>query len=397
MFSSHPSKGRRPKILFVTTVSITVRAFLIDIIRRLADDYEVVVLSNNKDDSLFDLIQYGVRVEHLSFSRRISPLQDFFVCIQILLVLFRIRPTLIISITPKAGFFSQVAASLLNVPFRAHIFTGQVWATKLGFSRRILRQIDVVIARCVTHILVDSHSQAQFLVQEGVLREGVGVVVGEGSLGGVDTKRFRRACVNHSNGHRNGFAFNREGKFTVTMLGRMNRDKGVLEFLAASRVLAKVFPLQFFLVGPIESTEILIAIREAEKEVTLSVFGGRVDVENYIAFSDVVVIPSHREGFCNVAIEAAACEVPTVGSSIYGLCDSIVDGVTGLLFNCGDVDDLVRKVSVLLNDEGLRMTLGRNARNRVLKYFDSEIVSRNYVTTIKSIISGSNNEKTFRF
>jgi len=86
----------------------------------------------------------------------------------------------------------------------------------------------------------------------------------------------------------------------------------------------------------------------------------------------VLCLPSYREGFGSVVIEAAASGVPAVASRIYGVVDAVADGRSGLLFTPGDIDDLARKLGLLLADEASRRRMGSAARARVLAEFSQE-------------------------
>ena len=94
-----------------------------------------------------------------------------------------------------------------------------------------------------------------------------------------------------------------------------------------------------------------------------------------MAAADLLVLPSYREGFGSVVIEAAASGVPAVASRIYGLSDAVVDGETGLLHPPRDVDALYAALQRLYDDPALRDTMARNARDRAVAEFSKERVT----------------------
>jgi glycosyltransferase involved in cell wall biosynthesis len=96
--------------------------------------------------------------------------------------------------------------------------------------------------------------------------------------------------------------------------------------------------------------------------------------EEYLFISDVLCMPSYREGFGSVVIDAAALGVPCIGSRIVGLVDSIADGFTGLLHPPGDINGLVECLHQLDSDKILLSELGASAKIRVTTYFSSEIM-----------------------
>ena len=86
-------------------------------------------------------------------------------------------------------------------------------------------------------------------------------------------------------------------------------------------------------------------------------------------------MPSYREGFGQVIVEAGACGVPSVASRIYGVTDSVSDGETGMLFKAGDIDELTKALLTLIKDSSLRLKLGEAARLRVLEKFQSQKIT----------------------
>jgi glycosyltransferase involved in cell wall biosynthesis len=108
--------------------------------------------------------------------------------------------------------------------------------------------------------------------------------------------------------------------------------------------------------------------------------------ERYMAIADFLCLPSYREGFGTVVIEAAAMGLPTVGTIIYGLTDAVEDGVTGILVPPKDTVALAKAMRRILDEQDFRVNLGRTARERCVEYFDAEkvnaLVTEEYVRLI---------------
>lgn len=362
----------RKRLCFITTVPMAVSAFLRLHIERLADDYDVFVISNYGAEP----VPQDERVTYLSMplEREISPFVDLKVLFQLVRLFRRHRFDAVHSVTPKAGLLGMLAARIAGVPVRVHWFTGQVWVTRTGMGRFVLKSADRLIAATASHLLADSPSQRDFLLAEGVCRAGVIEVIGEGSICGVDGERFRpdpeaRARVRNEHGIP-------EDAAVVLFLGRLNTDKGLREMAEAMLLLDERFPaLHWLVVGPDEGGMVehirSVAGRLGER---LHFQGFTREPEAYMAAADVFCLPSYREGFGSSVLEAAAAGVPSVATRIYGLTDAVEDGVSGLLVPPANAPGLAYALHRLLDEEEIRLVMAQAARSRALQRFSRERV-----------------------
>jgi glycosyltransferase involved in cell wall biosynthesis len=365
------------KICFVATIPDVVYAFLKDHINASAKKWPVTVITNPKNSEL--LRDLDARFIPLDIRRKASPWRDLLVLIQLVTLFRRERFDLIHSIMPKTGLLTMLAAMLAGVPVRMHTFTGQVWANKRGWKRGALRMFDQLIVTFATHILVDSPSQRDFLIAEGVLSKGKGGVVGHGSICGVDSLRFHPdAQVRDS--MRAELKID-AAQTVILFLGRLNRDKGMLDLAAAfANIASRYNDVVLVLVGAEEDVpfarvqEICGKYRDRLRRVSFT-----PHPERYMAAADIFCLPSYREGFGQVIIEAAASGVPTIASRIYGITDAVEDGKTGRLFPAGDVAALTNTLSAMIEDPVQRRKMGEAARVRALELFASEKITAELV------------------
>jgi glycosyltransferase involved in cell wall biosynthesis len=365
----------KPRILFLTSHPMSVVVFLLPHISVLNGLFNVQVLANTDDSTLLQKRGVDIVIESISVVRNITPWSD----IKVLWFLYwRFRRgglSAVHTITPKAGLIGMVAAWLVQIPLRVHSFTGQVWVTRRGPMRWLLKAADKCIASMATDILVDSPSQRAFLIQQGVVSAEHSAVLGAGSICGVNTQRFSPSAIAR-NAVRSELSTS-PNALVCLYLGRLNKDKGVLDLANAFAKVAINYPsAELWVVGPDEANwfelmqVLLIDVSHQVKRV-----GFTLEPERYMQAADLFCLPSHREGFGSSIIEAAACGVPALASRIYGLTDAVADGLTGWMHEAGNVLDLVQQLNSLFANPAELATKGRAARYYAETVFSQEAIT----------------------
>lgn len=376
------------KLCFVTTIPEAITAFLQNHISASAALWSVTVITNSASADFLN--GADATFIPLPIERKVFIWRDLRALVQLIILFRRERFDLIHSITPKAGLLAMLAGWLAGTPNRIHTFTGQVWVTRRGVRRTALKFFDKLIALLATRVLVDSPSQRDFLLAEGVLYAGKGEVIGHGSICGVDAGRF---CPNREVRETVRRELNiPDDAIVVIFLGRLNRDKGVLDLaMAFTHLAATRQNIVLLLVGAEED------VTYATLQETCGTSVGqlrRVNFtscpERYMAAADVLCLPSYREGFGQVIIEAAAVGLPSVCSRIYGISDAVEDACTGLLFPPGDVDALSQALGALLDDVSLRQKMGEAARERAQSLFSSHDITQKTLALYSEILTTNN-------
>jgi glycosyltransferase involved in cell wall biosynthesis len=388
--------GHALDVCLLATVPYSLAVFMTPHIKSLSRIHRVTLVANNDTDPLsgglgtslsFQQLGTSVAFQHLNIFRGISIGSDISAVVT-LWKLFRHRRFHIVqSITPKAGLLGMLAARMAGVPIRVHWFTGQVWATKSGASRWLLKSLDRVLVACATHLLSDSPSQRDFLIREGVVKPGQMVVLGQGSVCGVDTARFRPNAGARSRIRAEvGIP---DDAVVALFLGRLNRDKGLPQLTGAFVAAARECPnLHLLVVGPNDGqtrASIVEAMGGLDRLVHFVDYTN--EPEAYMAAADVFVLPSLREGFGSSVIEAAACEVPTIGTRIYGLSDAIADGESGILVPVGDAGALAAAMIRLATDPHTRLQMGVAGRIRVERSFKQEHLTAALMQFYRELLS----------
>ncbi len=376
----------RPKLCLVAATPLTMHFFFRPHLEQLSDDFDLTVVFNHRLDSYLPPLGVSGREFHVSIERKISPWRDLRALWQLTTLFKEERFDVVVTLVPKAGLLGLLAAFMTRCPVRLHLFQGEVWASRSGAIRSLLKLIDILIARLATHVLAVSASEKQYLEDQGVVPANYVRVLGEGSVCGVNTKRFsRHEAVRAS--MRAALLLPNEA-IVCLFLGRLTVDKGILDLAAAYAVVATDLPTLWLLVaGPDEESmvERLMAVIPESMQSRVHVIGFSTEPEKILAAADFICLPSYREGFGMVILEAAAMGLTAIGSDIYGIRDAIVDAQTGLLTPVGDIESLADAIKRLAVDHHFRDELGRAAQIRALAHFEESAVVSSYVEYIKSI------------
>jgi lipopolysaccharide/colanic/teichoic acid biosynthesis glycosyltransferase len=348
--------------------------------------YQVTLCLNLDLYELSPLLgEMGIEIINIPIERKISPAQDLRAIIALMRIFNTHNFDLVHSITPKAGLLAALAARFAGIPIRIHTFTGQIWQNLDGFSRYLFKLIDWFIVQSSTHVCADSRSQIKYLEEQGVAPIGKILLLGAGSISGVDLSRFRpneevRKFL------RNKFSCH-ESDCVFLFVGRLNREKGIYDLLNAFQKLSKHYlDAHLWIVGPDELETALTNERLLKyQNKNIHWIGSTFEPEKFMAAADVLVLPSYREGFGSVIIEAAACGIPAVAYQTTGVVDSIVEGETGFMCQKGSVTKLEEILSKLILNEKLRLYMGNAAMLRAQNLFSSITITEEWLDFYKNI------------
>lgn len=376
----------KPKICFVVAISGTANSFLRDHIEALRKNYDVYLAGNIESEEEISQLKINGYFK-FDIRRSISLFNDIKALWQLYRYFKKMKFEAVHSVTPKAGITTALAGRLAGIKHRIHIFTGQVWATKHGFMRFLLKSIDKLTATLDNHILVDGESQREYIVKNGIVSEQKSRVLGAGSISGVNINRFTPSKSSKEKVCQEiGLTSDR---IVFTFMGRANKEKGVGELLCAFNDIAQTHPEAFLLFFGSDEDGSLTRIKEYHNIVEGEnfCFYGRTSAPGiYLQASDVFVMPSYREGFGSSVIEASCLGIPVICSDAYGIMDAMVDGKTGLRCKVADVVSLREAMERLLNDADLRERLGQNGRRRVLDKFQSSMITTEWVKYYDEIL-----------
>lgn len=365
------------KIIRATTIPRSLNAFCNGMLKELSEKYEVVAVSSPEKELKEVAEREGVRTIGVPMERKISLLKDIRSLLQMVKVFKKEKPTMVHSMTPKAGLICMMAAKLCGVPVRVHTFTGLVWPTETGLKRRILKATDWLTCACATHVIPEGHGVLDDLKNGGITKKPM-TVLGYGNVKGVDMNYFRRS----EDVMRRAVELRDENKFTFLYVGRIVRDKGINELIQAfCRLLSARPKVRLIMVGPYEndhdpvSPETHKAINITEGIEAVGPKFGEELLPYYVA-SDSFVFPSYREGFPNTVMEAGAMELPSIVTDINGSREIIENGINGIIIPSKNVDALYDAMLKMVDNEDMRHTMANVSRKMIGERFEKGFVRK---------------------
>jgi len=367
----------RPRLVHVVTSPFSAWALMRGQLRFMREaGFDVTIVSAPGATLDKTAAREGVRAVAVPMQRKPTPCRDLVSLARLTKLLKRIRPDIVHVSTPKAGLLGGLATRVTGAPVRIHTLRGIRAGASVGPLARTLVAAERMTCRSAHRVYCVSESVRRQAIELGLAPPEKLVVLGSGSSNGVDSSQFNRnpELLRRSEELRKEVRL--PGRAPVIgFVGRLVRDKGVVELFEAFRALRDRFPrLRLLTVGAFESYDAVPPKARSEMEGSDGVvFAGHLDdVAPAYALMDVLALPTYREGFPNVPLEAASMELPVVATRVTGCVDAVVDGVTGTLVPARDAPALAEALHRYLGDPKLRQSHGRAGRERVVREFQQE-------------------------
>lgn len=367
----------KPKIIRATTVPQSLNGFCKGMLRELSERYEVIGLSSPGMELNEVAEREGVRTIAIPMERHISIVKDMASLWQLVWAFHKERPTMVHSMTPKAGMLCMVAAWLTRVPVRVHTFTGLVFPTSKGLKRRILMMTDWLTCACATHVIPEGEGVKNDLLRNGITKKPL-KVLGYGNVRGVDLSYYVRSERLKVKSEK----LRDDSKFTFLFVGRIVRDKGINELCEAFERLHGDFPAtRLWLVGNYEDTLDPISedakriIREQEAIEAPGPMRGD-ELLAYYAAADCFVLPSYREGFPNTVLEAGAMGLPSIVTDINGSREIVNQGENGLIVPPCNAEMLYEAMAKVAGDRTSLEKMASRAGQMIADRFEQGFVRK---------------------
>lgn len=364
-------------LVHVTTVPLSLRFVAGQAAYMRARGFESHAVSSPGEPLTQFAAEESVTVHPVSMARRITPLRDLVALFQLWRLFRRLRPHIVHAHTPKGGLLGMIAARLAGVPVRIYHIHGLPFITATGLTRRILMATEFVSCRMASQVLCVSRSVEAMAVDLQLSPPKKIHVLLQGSCNGVDAEReFNpdrvNGAVRSETRRRYGIPMDAT---VIGFVGRLARAKGLVELNDAWTILRKEHPdLHLLLIGPEEPGDppppgVLERLRT---DARVRFTGENWETPPLYNAMDILVLPTHREGFPLVLLEAAAMGLPIVATRVTGCLDAVQDNMTGTLVPAADAGALAVGLNRYVCDPVLRRRHGEAAREWVLREFRPE-------------------------
>lgn len=366
----------KPTLIRLTTIDDSLDTLLKGQLRYLNKTFEIIGVAN--DSGLLASIskREGIRTIGIPMQRKISIIHD----LHSLWALYRLfrkeRPFIVHANTPKASFLSMIAAWLARVPHRIYLVTGLRFETVHGPLRLLLKMTERISCFCATKIIPEGDGVKKLLYSEHITKKPMEKIL-NGNINGIDVEYFDRSKDILAKA---ATIKNESNAFTFIFIGRLVRDKGINELIGAFHKLSSEDPsIRLLLVGSFEDNldPILPETKQLiETSKNIAFVGYQNDVRPYLAASDVLILPSYREGFPNVVLQAGAMGLPCIVTDISGSNEIIIPNKNGIIIPKQNTEALYQAMKYCIQHPDSVKKMAQEARPLIVSRFKQQDVWR---------------------
>lgn len=371
----------KKKFIIITTIPESL-SFFKGQLGFLNQYFKVIAVSSGFDKLQAIAQEEEIAVKSISMQRNISFLKDLISLFCFVIYFYKEKPFIVHGNTPKASMLSLIAAFLLQVPHRIYMCHGLRYQSTSGIMRHLLKIMERITCCCATDIYAVSNGVASTLYNDKITKKKVSVMLG-GSANGIDLDYYSFHSFFDLDELRHRCGIN-ESDFVYIFLGRVVRDKGINELIEAfSKLSIKNDSIKLLIAGPKEDYNSITSNStwELEHNPNIIYLGFQSDIRPLLALSDVLVLPSYREGLGMVLLEAGAMGVPCIVSDIIGCNDVIIENINGLLTNVKDVNSLFVAMERLLVDDELRNQIIQNTKASIVQRFEQKKIWNAFISS----------------
>lgn len=386
-------QNNNKKLIRITTVPMALRYLLPGQMHFMANNgFDVLMISADGKELNEVIEKEQCRHIVVPMTRKITPLQDLKCLFQLIKIFKKEKPDIVHSHTPKAGLLGMMAAKISGVKVRIHTVAGLPLMVEKGFKYQLLKFIEKLTYACAGQVWPNSNSLMQFIIKHKLCKSSKLKIIAKGSTNGIQLNRFNKQTLDEKITAAIKTQINyTEENIYLLCIGRLVVDKGIAELVHVFTQLQKTNEeLVLILVGEYEATlDPLPADTLHEIEINPSIIhiNWTTQVEYYMHVADFFIFPSHREGFPNVLLQAGAMGLPVICSHITGNIDIVINNETGLIFECGNEQQMFSLLQYALMHPQQMQIMATKLQQHVKQNFPRENIWQNILQAYKSLIN----------
>ncbi len=353
-------------VLFLVNHDVTIYNLRFELVQALVNAGYRVVISSPNGERIKELTKIGCEYIEQKVSRHgTNPITDFKLTLDYIKLLKKVKPDIVFSYTIKPNLYGGMACEILKVPYAVNI-TGLGTAVENG---GILQKFIVMLYKLafigVHTVFVQNEENKQFFIDRKIAADKLVLLPGSG----INLEKFSYIDYPESD----------VTKFVL--ISRIMKEKGIDQYLEAAEYIKKKYPnTEFHICGFCEA-EYEGKLQEFSDNGTVIYHGMVMDIREVLKDMHCTVHPTYYpEGLSNVLLESAATGRPLITTDRSGCREVIDNGVNGFVCKQKDSSDLIEKIEkfLALSPEE-RKQMGKNARKKVEKEFDRQIVIDEYM------------------
>jgi len=390
--------AERKKICLIATVSITIKAFCIDLITGMNNEGMEVTIICKDTDKLRSILPEDVKVYDLGFSRLSSPLKDLHLLFVLTGILRREKFDMVQYVTPKAAFLGSIASFMAGVPLRLYLLWGLYYESRKNFKKILFEIVEKVTCFLSTHILPNSHKMCETIIKRKFAKKSKCEVILYGSACGINLDEYDSAkWPSFRKETRSKFKIS-ERAVVIGVFGRLTGDKGINETVSAFLELSENHDnLYLLVVGSYEEKDrpLFETMKVIDNHPRIIRLEWQKSITPFYTVIDIFCIATYREGFPQTPLEAQAMEVPVVATNINGCSEAVQNGVAGFLVEPRSAKALIEPLKRLIGDEHLRKQMGKMGRKRIEEMFDGKKMVKAIIKHRQSLLRKQNAPNSF--
>jgi glycosyltransferase involved in cell wall biosynthesis len=366
------------KLIRITTVPMALRYLLPGQMRYMKQQgFDVLMISAEGPEKEAIIANEGCPHIVVNMTRQITPFKDLACLWQLIKIFKKEKPDIVHSHTPKAGLLGMLAAKICGVKIRVHTVAGLPLMVEKGAKYQLLLFIEKLTYWAANHVWPNSNSLYNFITEKRLTTAKKIQVISKGSSNGINLNRFSAESLDAAimDTIKEKIGYNPANKYLLCV-GRLVKDKGITELVNVFCRLQPKYPhLRLVLVGEYEEALDPLpqqTMQQVKQNPAIIHTGWDSNVEYYMTLASLFVFPSHREGFPNVLLQAAAMSTPIICSAIPGNVDITEHQFTGLLFATGDEIALQQQVVYALQNPAEMQEMAARLYDKIHKYYRQE-------------------------